>query len=42
MKSVKDKNNFLDVKKLKFRPMPNDYNPGEAKDIRIGAEQLMK
>ncbi len=42
IKVLKDKSNILDLSQLKFRPMPNDYNPGDAKDIRIGADQLVK
>lgn len=37
MKAVKDKSNTLDLGALKFRPMPNDYQPQEVKlDVTIG------
>jgi alpha-glucosidase len=42
MKKVKDKNLSFNLQDIKFRPMPNDYNPGDAKDVRIGADQLVK
>lgn len=42
MKTVKDKEDFLDVSKLPFRPLSNDYKPGSEKDIRIGNDQLVK
>lgn len=41
MKVVKDKADTLDVSKLPFRPLANDYKPGKDKDIRIGSEQLV-
>lgn len=42
MKTVKDPTDMLDVTKLNFRPLSNDYKPGSEKDIRIGNDQLVK